>query len=102
MVPDIEIGAEVFAAEFIFPEQEFLEWATVRLRNRPCTPKDVVELKRCCPAKVSYTFLVKRLERLRFCPRGSLAGVKFVKLEEQMHGVPFYRHFREKASRGRD
>ena len=89
--PPIEIGAEVFAAEFIFPEAECRDWIYSQLGSRECTKEEVVRLKRSCPAKISYTFLVKRLEWFRLIKRGSFAGVQFRKLEEKLYGVPFYR-----------
>ncbi len=95
-VPEIEIGAEVFAAEFIFPEAEFREWASPHLRSKPCTSEDVVRLKRICRAKVSYRFLTKRLERLGFTEPGAFIGVQFKKLEEKIFGVPFYKQLRRR------
>lgn len=86
----IEIGAEVFAAEFIYPEEEFA--ADIALLGvNVWTPQDVVHLKRDCKAKVSYMYLQKRLERLNLIERGAFAKVKFKKLEEQLYGVPFYK-----------
>ncbi len=95
-VPAIEIGAEIFAAEFIFPEDEFNAWATPLVTSRPCSKEDVVRLKRACPARVSYAFLTKRLEHLGFARRGAFAGVQFRKLEESIYGLPFYRKFRRR------
>lgn len=100
-VPAIEIGAEVFAAEFIFPEDEFRAWATPLLESRPCSKEDVVRLKRVCPAHVSYTFVTKRLERLGLARPGAFAGVQFRKLEESIYGVPFYRRRRRDQMRSR-
>jgi len=58
----IERAAEVFAAEFIYPEQEFLKCAeSHRLVPGKVTPETVVEFKRVCGAPVSYRFLTKRL-----------------------------------------
>jgi Zn-dependent peptidase ImmA (M78 family) len=89
----IEKGAEVFAAEFIYPESEFAEdlapWGVVVWKA-----ENVVHLKRNCKAKVSYRFLCKRLERLGLVPVGHFNGVQFQKLEEQIFGVPFYRRYR--------
>src|SRR5258708_3428923 len=59
----IEKGAEVFAAEFIYPEAEFVE-AIKALIVSSWTPENVVYLKRQTKAKVSYRFICKRLERL--------------------------------------
>jgi len=87
----VEIGAEIFAAEFLFPESEFDLWATEFVSRGKCRPEDVVTLKRNCPAKVSYSFLVKRLEWLRFAEDGMLSGVNYVKLEEKLFGLPLYK-----------
>lgn len=86
----IEKGAEVFAAEFIYPEAEFAA-DLAALGVSSWSAESIVLLKRGCKAKVSYQFLRKRLERLRLIDRGQFDGVQFRKLEEQMFGVPFYR-----------
>ena len=86
----IEKGAEVFAAEFIYPEAEFAaDLARLNLRFRE--PSDVVTLKQTCKAKVSYKFICKRLERLGHIASGQFDAIQFQKLAEQMFGVPFYR-----------
>jgi Zn-dependent peptidase ImmA (M78 family) len=92
----IEKGAEVFAAEFIYPETEF----ACDLVPRGITtwrPEDVVSLKRDCKAKVSYMFICKRLERLGLIAPGAFASVKFQNLEREIYGVPFYQ--RRRATR---
>ena len=89
----IEIGAEVFAAEFIYPEAEFaadLQKSGITVREA----SDVVEVKRNCKAKVSYRYLCKRLERLGLVNPGQFDGVQFQKLEDKLYGVPFYRRRR--------
>ena len=89
----IEKGAEVFAAEFIYPEAEFaadLQQSGVNVRQAA----DVVEFKRLCKATVSYRFICKRLERLGCIASGQFDTVHFQKLEDQIHGVPFYRRAR--------
>ena len=87
---EIEIGAEVFAAEFIYPEDECV--ADLRaLDVSRWQPEDVVRFKKSCTVKVSYAFLCKRLEWFKLIPPNQFAGIKFQKLEEQMFGVPFYR-----------
>jgi Zn-dependent peptidase ImmA (M78 family) len=89
---DVEIGAEVFAAEFIYPEREFLDCLSLLdIRHGKCTAEDVVRLKRACGAPVSYTFLRKRLERMGFVPQGHFAKIQFQKLEGQMFGLPIYK-----------
>lgn len=85
---EIEIGAEVFAAEFIYPEDEFRQ----DLQPIECwRAEDIVRFKRQCKAKVSYMFIRKRLERLGLIATGQFADVRFQKLEENMFGVPFYK-----------
>jgi Zn-dependent peptidase ImmA (M78 family) len=91
----IEKGAEVFAAEFIYPEREFADCIRA-LGITTWAPEQVVTLKRNCGARVSYTFLCKRLERLQLIRPGQFQSVQFRKLEERIYGVPFYR--RRKAS----
>src|SRR5271154_6658569 len=88
----IEKAAEVFAAEFIYPEREFLKCAnSIALVPGKVTPEAVVELKRTCGAPVSYKFLQKRLEWFNYIERGEFAKVKFQKLEDSIHGAPIYR-----------
>lgn len=88
----IEKSAEVFAAEFIFPEVEFLaRTQEIGIQRMLCSPEDVVKLKRSCNACVSYTFLRKRLVRLGYAEEATFAKVKFTKLEESMFGKPIYK-----------
>lgn len=99
----IEIGAEVFAAEFIYPEAEFLALATelgLTTKSR-VTAEDIVKFKRAMPATVSYQFLRKRFEFLNLAPRGQYAKVKFTVLEERMFGPPIYKQpwFRQLRAR---
>lgn len=92
----IEIGAEVFAAEFIYPESEFAEDLAAH-DVASWTAEDIVRLKRSCKARVSYRFLCKRLEQLRLIRRGAFDRVQFQKLEDSIYGVPFYKR-RPKAA----
>jgi Zn-dependent peptidase ImmA (M78 family) len=89
----IEIGAEVFAAEFIYPQEEcaqdIQEFGVLKWQA-----ENVVHFKKGCKAKVSYRFICKRLERLGFITRGQFDGVQFQKLEDQIFGVAFYRRRR--------
>ena len=86
----IEKGAEVFAAEFIYPEAEFADDLS-KSRIRVRLASDLVEIKRACKAHVSYQFIRKRLERLGLTSAGQFDGVQFQKLEEQLYGTPVYR-----------
>lgn len=88
--PLIEIGAEVFAAEFIFPEEEFREHVSSFINGKKIAPEDVVHMKYHCPARVSYQFIIKSLERLRYISRGQFARVKFHKLHSAIYGSHHY------------
>ena len=91
----IEIGAEIFASELIYPEEEFVSQAKgAGLEAGKCQAADVVLFKRICPAPVSYSFLVKRLEWFGFIRKGEFSRVQFQKLEESMFGVPYFRRKR--------
>lgn len=97
----IEKGAEVFAAEFIYPEAEMRELA-LRVNVRAgCTAEDICRLKHECNAPVSYKFLVKRLEWWKYCDRGAFARVQFSKLYETIYGLPIYKQDWFKATRAK-
>lgn len=88
----IEIGAEVFAAELLFPNQLFIEaMAEMQIQEGSCQPESLVHLKRATKTTLSYSGLAKKAEFLKFAHIGSLDGVKWKKLEEELYGVPFYR-----------
>jgi Zn-dependent peptidase ImmA (M78 family) len=93
----IEKGAEVFAAEFIYPEREFAEDLST-FDVVLWKAENVVRLKRACKARVSYRFLCKRLERLGLIPAGHFNGVQFQKLEDELFGIPFYRRVRRRRA----
>jgi Zn-dependent peptidase ImmA (M78 family) len=88
----IEIAAEVFAAEFIYPESEMLALISeLEITKDNCSPEKVVEFKRNCPAVVSYKFIAKRFEWFKLCAAGEYNKIKFQNLEETLHGRPFYK-----------
>ncbi len=98
----IEIGGEVFAAEFIYPELEMKQLiGQLGITKLTCTKEKVVEFKRACTAHISYTFIVKRFERFGLCPRGAFEKVQFTKLEEEIFGLPIYKQdwFKQYRSR---
>ena len=98
----IEKAAEVFAAEFIYPEAEMRQLITdLSIGTEGFEPETIVHFKKSCPAPVSYTFLVKRFVRFGFCSKGEYAKVKFQKLEEQIYGAPFYKEDWYKQYRAR-
>ena len=56
----VEIGAEVFAAEFLFPEQLFAQLMDkMDVAMGRCTPEDVVRIKCETKTTLSYTGLIK-------------------------------------------
>lgn len=98
----IEIGAEVFAAEFIYPENEMRALAEyLGINSLMCNPKKVVEFKRTCPAHISFTFILKRFERFGFIQAGEYSKIQFQKLEEEMYGLPIYKQEWFKKRRAR-
>jgi Zn-dependent peptidase ImmA (M78 family) len=98
----IEIGGEVFAAEFIYPELEMKQLiAQMDITSLSCTKEKVVEFKRACPAHISYTFIIKRFERFGLFPRGAYEKIQFKKLEEELFGLPIYKQEWFKRNRAR-
>jgi Zn-dependent peptidase ImmA (M78 family) len=88
----IEIGAEVFAAEFLFPEQVFVElMSQLGVQPGRCTAEDIVRLKHESKTTLSYAGLVKRAEWLKYAEKDTLPRSGLRSLELQMYGVPFYR-----------
>lgn len=87
----IEIGAEIFAAELIFPEQDFIAYMRQNgIAENCCTAEDIVRLKNNTRTTLSYEGLKKRATLLHFAEKGSLDGVKWKLLEKKMYGVPYY------------
>jgi len=98
----IEIGAEIFAAELIFPEAEFLKWfAGQTLVHGKCLAEHIVHLKRQTRTTLSYQAIVKRVEFNELAVPGAFAKVKFTKLEEQLYGKPFRRPSKASAPKRR-
>jgi Zn-dependent peptidase ImmA (M78 family) len=86
-----EKGAEVFAAEFIYPDAELFDDLQT-CNGSVWRPEDIVRFKRDhCRAKVSYTFIRKGLERRGLIKPKEFADVRFQKLEHEIYGLPFYR-----------
>jgi hypothetical protein len=100
----IEIGAEVFAVELIFPEGDFVSHLDqMGIRCGDCEAEGLVRLKVETRTTLSYAGLVKYAERLGFVAKGSLDGVKWKKLEESIVGEPIHKRiqrFRKQSQRG--
>src|SRR5215207_10380708 len=91
-----------FAAEFIYPEAEMRALAaSLGMDAYTYTREKIIEFKRACGACISYIFVVKRFEWFGFCPRGAYSKVHFQKLEEGIHGLPFYKQQWLKKQRAR-
>ena len=75
----VEIGAEVFAAELIYPEKDFVYDLVRLLRGIPqkITRESLVELKRRTHTTLSYTALAKRAVLLRLADEGAFRGVRW-------------------------
>lgn len=96
----IEIGAEIFAAELIYPEQDFIDaLGAMGIGARRCTPEVLVELKRETRTTLSYAGLSKRAAFLGFAAPGNLDRVRWKKLEETLFGEPLYKKLRRWRSR---
>lgn len=88
----VEIGAEVFAAELIFPESDFAErLVKMGVGKGKCEPVHLIRLKNESRTTLSYAGLAKRAEFLEFAQSGSLDGIRWKKLEVQILGEPVYK-----------
>ena len=95
----VEIGAEIFSAELIYPEGLFRADAE-RLGIVLMRPEDLVRLKITTKTTMSYAALVKRATWSGLAPKGSLDGVQWKKLEEKLYGEPVYKRIqRARASK---
>jgi Zn-dependent peptidase ImmA (M78 family) len=81
----IEIGAEVFAAEFIYPEKDFVYDLFRLLRGLPQTvnPEVLVELKRKTGTTLSYAALTKRSILLNLAAENTFRDVRWGALERK-------------------
>jgi len=75
----IEIGGEVFAAELIYPEKDFVYDLFRLLRGMPRTlsPEVLVELKRKTNTTLSYAALAKRTVLLRLADQKAFRDVRW-------------------------
>src|SRR4051794_27354549 len=88
----IEVGAEIFAAELIFPDRDFISYMTqMGIRNDQCLPKNLILLKRQTGTTPSYAGLAIKAERLGFAPSHSLTTIKTWRKLEALHSPPVRR-----------
>jgi len=87
----IEIGAEVFAAELLFPDALFAEaLAEMGVLPGSCIPETLVHLKTRTRTTLSYAGLAKKAEFLGLACQGTFNGVKWRMLERKLYGEPIY------------
>lgn len=81
----VEIGAEVFAAEFIYPEKDFVYDLFRVLRGMPqhVSPQTLVGLKRRTNTTLSYASLAKRAVLLRLADEKAFENVRWGALEQR-------------------
>lgn len=92
----IEIGAEVFAAEFLFPDAIFVRlMEEMGVAYGKVTAEAIVQIKCETKTTLSYAGLVKKAEWLKFAVKGNLPQKGWKRLEEQIYGVPFYKRRRQ-------
>jgi Zn-dependent peptidase ImmA (M78 family) len=83
----VEVGAEVFAAELIFPDQDFIKhMRALRVGRDQCLPKTLVQLKLKTRTTLSYAGLAIKAERLGFAPPSSLTRIKTWRKFESIFG----------------
>ena len=84
----LEIGAEIFASELLFPDRDFIrEMERMGVRENECLPRNLVRLKQKTRTTLSYAGLAIKAERLRFAPIGSLTKVKTWRKFEQLYAA---------------
>ena len=83
----IEVGAEIFAAELLFPDRDFVaHMRRMGVRTNQCLPKTLIQLKRRTGTTLSYAGLAIKAERLGFAPSHSLTTIKTWRRLEAVHG----------------
>ena len=90
----LEIGAEIFAAELLFPDRDFVNHMhTMGVRRDQCLPKTLIGLKSQTGTTLSYAGLAIKAERLGFAPSHSLTTIKTWRRLEAVYGPPAGRKF---------
>jgi Zn-dependent peptidase ImmA (M78 family) len=98
MNKSIEVGAEIFAAELLFPDRDFIAYMNrMGIRTNQCLPKNLVQLKRQTGTTLSYAGLAIKAERLGFAPYHSLTTVKTWRKLEALYSPPVLRTARRSS-----
>ncbi|HJU93775.1 MAG TPA: ImmA/IrrE family metallo-endopeptidase [Pyrinomonadaceae bacterium] len=88
----LEIGAEIFAAELLFPDRDFIaQMKLMGIRTNQCLPKDLIRLKRQTGTTLSYAGLAIKAERLGFAPAYSVTTIKTWRRLEALYSPPIQR-----------
>jgi hypothetical protein len=88
----LEIGAEIFAAELLFPDRDFIaQMKLMGIRADQCLPKDLIRLKRQTRTTLSYAGLAIKAERLGFAPSHSVTTIKTWRRLEALYSPPVQR-----------
>jgi len=88
----LEIGAEIFAAELLFPDRDFVaHMKMMGIRGNQCLPKTLIHLKRKTGTTLSYAGLAIKAERLGFAPSHSLTTIKTWRKLEAIYDEPVSR-----------
>lgn len=89
----LEVGADVFAAELIYPEDMFVRDLAARSVGwGGCTPETVVKLKHETQTTLSHTGLALRATRLGYALAGVLDNVQWNNLRDSLY--PEYTRWR--------
>jgi Zn-dependent peptidase ImmA (M78 family) len=82
----IEIGAEVFASELLFPDYLFANYMRdLKVGRGKCKQETLVQLKMQTRTTLSYAGLAIKAERLNFAAKGSLTRLKGWRKLEKLH-----------------
>jgi Zn-dependent peptidase ImmA (M78 family) len=92
----IEIGAEVFAAELLFPEEDFAAaMRALGVGPNGCTAEHIVRVKETTRTTLSHLGLTKRARWLGFATDDAFTSVRsWTQIRDQIFGVPFWRRRR--------
>lgn len=88
----LEVGAEIFAAELLFPDRDFIaQMKLMGIRPNQCLPKNLIRLKQQTGTTLSYAGLAIKAERLGYAPAHSVTTIKTWRRLEAVHGRPLRR-----------
>jgi hypothetical protein len=88
----VEKAAEVFSAELIYPDADFIaDCERLDIARGECDAAAIVRLKHATQTTLSYASLSKRATHFGFAAPASLDHVAWRKLEESIFGEPVYK-----------